>query len=163
MEFLRAAFAVSRHSVYSLHKTSTRDYIQKLALRELRAQSGAGRAAGHAQRRLAGRHALQSTAGRAPACTPVLTAAPPWPPAPPAAEVLAQLRYDLPATFKFHKCVGRGWGAGREPASRWALVDALPAAHLCSLLLSHTTACRQKSRDIEVDLWRFEVPPRTDS
>lgn len=79
IEFLRAAFALSRHSVYSLHKSSTRDYIQRLAQRELRAQS---------------------------------------------AEVLAQLRYDLPATYKFHK---------------------------------------QKSKDIEVDLWRFEVPPVTDS
>jgi predicted RNA methylase len=37
---------------------------------------------------------------------------------------LAQLRYDLPASYKFHK---------------------------------------QKSKDIEVDLWRFEVPPQTDS
>lgn len=79
MEFLRAAFQLSRNSIYSLHKSSTRDYIQRLATKELRAQS---------------------------------------------AEVLAQLRYDLPATYKFHK---------------------------------------QKSKDIEVDLWRFEVPPQTDS
>ncbi|EFN52561.1 hypothetical protein CHLNCDRAFT_138547 [Chlorella variabilis] len=78
-EFLRAAFQLSRNSVYSLHKSSTREYIQRLAERELRAAS---------------------------------------------AEVLAQLRYDLPASYKFHK---------------------------------------QKSRDIEVDLWRFEVPPQTDS
>lgn len=78
MEFLRAAFALSRNSVYSLHKSSTRDYIQRFAERELRASS---------------------------------------------AEVLAQLRYDLPASYKFHK---------------------------------------EKSRDIEVDLWRFEVPPQTD-
>ncbi|PNH10838.1 Methyltransferase-like protein 5, partial [Tetrabaena socialis] len=73
MAFLRAAFTVSAHSVYSLHKSSTRDFIAKTATREL----GAKRA-----------------------------------------EVLAQLRYDLPATMKFHK---------------------------------------QKSVDIEVDLWRFEV------
>ncbi|KAI3430752.1 hypothetical protein D9Q98_009164 [Chlorella vulgaris] len=79
MEFLRAAFQLSRNSVYSLHKSSTREFIQRLAERELRATS---------------------------------------------AEVLAQLRYDLPASYKFHK---------------------------------------QKSKDIEVDLWRFEVPPQTDS
>jgi len=76
MEFLRAAFKISRHSIYSLHKSSTRDYIGKIASRDLKAKT---------------------------------------------AEVLAQLRYDLPATYKFHK---------------------------------------QKSRDIEVDLWRFEVPER---
>lgn len=76
MEFLRAAFKLSRHSVYSLHKTSTRDFIGRAARRELGAAS---------------------------------------------AEVLAQLRYDLPATFAFH---------------------------------------RAKSKDIEVDLWRFEVPRR---
>ncbi|KAG2489136.1 hypothetical protein HYH03_012362 [Edaphochlamys debaryana] len=73
MAFLRAAFSVSRGSVYSLHKSSTREFIAKTAKRELGASS---------------------------------------------AEVLAQLRYDLPATMKFHK---------------------------------------QKSVDIEVDLWRFEV------
>lgn len=73
MDFLRAAFKISRHSIYSLHKTSTREHIGKIAVRDLKAKS---------------------------------------------AEVLAQLRYDLPATYKFHK---------------------------------------QKSRDIEVDLWRFEV------
>ena len=78
MEFLRAAFRISRHSIYSLHKSSTRDHIAKIAKRELGAVS---------------------------------------------AEVLAQLRYDLPATYSFH---------------------------------------RQKSKDIEVDLWRFEVPPRKD-
>lgn len=73
LEFLRAAFQISRGSVYSLHKSSTRQYIQKIAMQQLKAKS---------------------------------------------AEVLAQLRYDLPPTFAFHK---------------------------------------QKSRDIEVDLWRFEV------
>lgn len=71
--FLRAAFAVSRGSVYSLHKSSTRAHIQKVAMGELHAKS---------------------------------------------AEVLAELRYDLPASYAFH---------------------------------------RQKSRDIQVDLWRFEV------
>jgi rRNA N6-adenosine-methyltransferase METTL5 len=76
MDFLRAAFKISRHSIYSLHKSSTREHIGKIAIRDLKAKS---------------------------------------------AEVLAQLRYDLPATYKFHK---------------------------------------QKSRDIEVDLWRFEVPDR---
>ena len=73
MDFLRAAFKISKHSVYSLHKSSTREYIGKVAKRDLGAVS---------------------------------------------AEVLAQLRYDLPASYKFHK---------------------------------------QKSKDIEVDLWRFEV------
>jgi predicted RNA methylase len=76
MDFLRAAFKISKNSIYSLHKSSTREHIGKIAIRDLKAKS---------------------------------------------AEVLAQLRYDLPATYKFHK---------------------------------------QKSRDIEVDLWRFEVPDR---
>ncbi|KAG2426721.1 hypothetical protein HYH02_014761 [Chlamydomonas schloesseri] len=58
MAFLAAAFSVSTHTVYSLHKSSTRDYIAKTAKRDLGAAS---------------------------------------------AEVLAQLRYDLPATMKFHK------------------------------------------------------------
>lgn len=75
LEFLRAAFQISRGSIYSLHKSTTRQYIQKIAMQQLKAKS---------------------------------------------AEVLAQLRYDLPATFVFHK---------------------------------------QKSKDIEVDLWRFEVSP----
>ncbi|GIL55813.1 hypothetical protein Vafri_11173 [Volvox africanus] len=73
LAFLRAAFSVATTSVYSLHKSSTREFIAKTAKRDLGASS---------------------------------------------AEVLAQLRYDLPATMKFH---------------------------------------RQKSVDIEVDLWRFEV------
>jgi predicted RNA methylase len=30
-EFLRAAFAASRGSIYSLHKTSTRQHVQRLA------------------------------------------------------------------------------------------------------------------------------------
>lgn len=74
MDFLRAAFRISRHTVYSLHKSSTRDHIMRVARKELGAVS---------------------------------------------AEVLAQLRYDLPASYSFHKA---------------------------------------KSKDIEVDLWRFEVP-----
>lgn len=74
MDFLRVAFRVARRSVYSLHKSSTREHIRKVATRELGAASAA---------------------------------------------VLAQLRYDLPPTYSFH---------------------------------------RQKSKDIEVDLWRFEVP-----
>lgn len=76
MDFLRVAFRVSRHSIYSLHKSSTREHIKKVATKELGARSAA---------------------------------------------VVAQLRYDLPATYAFH---------------------------------------RQKSKDIEVDLWRFEVPER---
>ena len=40
IEFLRAAFQLSQHSVYSLHKSSTRDFIQRLADKELRAASG---------------------------------------------------------------------------------------------------------------------------
>ena len=78
MEFLRVAFRISRHSIYSLHKSSTREHIAKIAKKELGAKS---------------------------------------------AEVLAQLRYDLPATYKFHK---------------------------------------QKSKDIEVDLWRFEVAEKVE-
>ncbi|GIL76697.1 hypothetical protein Vretimale_8826 [Volvox reticuliferus] len=73
MAFLRAAFSVATTSVYSLHKSSTREFIAKTAKRDLGASS---------------------------------------------AEVLAMLRYDLPPTMKFH---------------------------------------RQKSVDIEVDLWRFQV------
>lgn len=75
-DFVRAAFRISRGTVYSLHKSSTRAHIQRLAVQELGA---------------------------------------------PAAEVLAELRYDLPPTYAFHK---------------------------------------SKSKDIEVDLWRFEVPPQ---
>jgi len=51
---------ISKGSVYSLHKSSTRQYIQKIAMRQLKVKS---------------------------------------------AEVLAQLRYDLPPTFAFHKYV----------------------------------------------------------
>ena len=75
-DFLRAAFRMSRGSVYSLHKTSTRDYIQRLASRELAASEAA---------------------------------------------VIAQLRYDLPASYSYHKL---------------------------------------KTKDIEVDLWRFCVPEK---
>ncbi|KAK9902139.1 hypothetical protein WJX75_005634 [Coccomyxa subellipsoidea] len=75
VDFLRAAFRVSRGSVYSLHKTSTRSHLHRVAQKELSAAS---------------------------------------------AEVIAQLRYDLPASYAFH---------------------------------------RERSKDIEVDLWRFEVPP----
>lgn len=42
MEFLRAAFRLSRRSIYSLHKSSTRDYIQRLALKELGAAEVGG-------------------------------------------------------------------------------------------------------------------------
>ncbi|KAK9807715.1 hypothetical protein WJX72_007040 [[Myrmecia] bisecta] len=73
MDFLRAAFQVSTGTIYSLHKASTRQHIQRVAKKELGAAS---------------------------------------------AKVLAELRYDLPASYVFHK---------------------------------------QKSKDIEVDLWRFEV------
>lgn len=72
-EFLRAAFNISVGTVYSLHKTSTREYLRKFALKQLGASS---------------------------------------------AEPVAMLRYDLPASYAFHK---------------------------------HT------SKDIDVDLWRFEV------
>lgn len=56
--FLRAAFHVSRRTVYSLHKRSTRAHIRKVALQQLHAS---------------------------------------------AAEVIAELEYDLPATYKHHK------------------------------------------------------------
>ena len=49
---------ISKGSIYSLHKSSTRQHIQKTAMQQLKAKS---------------------------------------------AEVLAQLRYDLPPTFVFHK------------------------------------------------------------
>eukprot|EP00775_Hariotina_reticulata_P004995 gene4993-5237_t len=74
MQFLRAAVSLGPGQIYSLHKSSTRSHIHKVALRELGCVS---------------------------------------------AEVLAELRYDLPATMRFHK---------------------------------------QASLDIEVDLWRFELP-----
>ncbi|KAK9839252.1 hypothetical protein WJX81_004343 [Elliptochloris bilobata] len=73
LEFLRAAFRVSAGAVYSLHKSSTRAHVARVAAGELHAAS---------------------------------------------AEVLAQLRFDLPASYAFH---------------------------------------RHKTKDIEVDLWRFEV------
>lgn len=73
MEFLRAAFAVSRGAVYSLHKSSTREHVKRVATGELQASE---------------------------------------------AEVVAQLRYDLPASYAYH---------------------------------------RLKSKDIQVDLWRFTV------
>lgn len=41
MEFLRAAFAISQHSIYSLHKSSTRDHIMRVASRELGSPAGA--------------------------------------------------------------------------------------------------------------------------
>ena len=75
--FLRAATRLVRArggAVYSLHKSSTRAHLLKVALREL-------------------------------GCSE--------------AEVIAELRYDLPATYRFHK---------------------------------------ERSKDIEVDLWRFVVP-----
>lgn len=61
VDFLRAAtrlVAGGGGAVYSLHKSSTRAHLQKVALKEL-------------------------------GCTE--------------AQVLAELRYDLPATYKFHK------------------------------------------------------------
>ena len=58
LDFLRAAAACATRAVYSLHKSSTRAHIAKVATRDLGFKS---------------------------------------------AEVLAQLRYDLPATYKFHK------------------------------------------------------------
>lgn len=79
MEFLRAAFRISKHCVYSLHKTSTRAYIGKYARNVLGALS---------------------------------------------AEPVAQLKYDLPASYSFH---------------------------------------RMASKDIDVDVWRFEVPDDDDA
>ncbi|KAL2631282.1 hypothetical protein R1flu_015968 [Riccia fluitans] len=58
MEFLSAALKTATTSVYSLHKTSTREHVQRGALRDLKAKT---------------------------------------------AEVLCELRYDLPASYKFHK------------------------------------------------------------
>ncbi|KAK8602246.1 hypothetical protein V6N13_058106 [Hibiscus sabdariffa] len=58
MDFLFVALKVASRAVYSLHKTSTRDYIKRAALRDLNASS---------------------------------------------AEVLCELRFDVPQLYKFHK------------------------------------------------------------
>ncbi|KAL5226028.1 hypothetical protein ABZP36_012667 [Zizania latifolia] len=58
MEFISMGLKVASRAVYSLHKTSTREYIKKTALRNCNAIS---------------------------------------------AEVLCELRYNLPQTYKFHK------------------------------------------------------------
>eukprot|EP00897_Mesotaenium_endlicherianum_P002910 jgi/Mesen1/2647/ME000166S01772 len=58
MDFLRVALKVAGTAVYSLHKTSTRNHIQRAAVKDYGART---------------------------------------------AEVLCQLRYDLPAQYKFHK------------------------------------------------------------
>lgn len=60
MDFLRAAIGIAGTSVYSLHKTSTRDFIHRFAVKTLGLASGA-------------------------------------------ATVVAQLRYDLPPTYAFHR------------------------------------------------------------
>lgn len=75
MEFLRAGAAIASSSVYSLHKSSTRGFIEKFAARTLGLPPGA-------------------------------------------AEVVAQLRYDLPATYSFHKCVGLGAWLPGHPEGR---------------------------------------------
>ncbi|KAI0524361.1 hypothetical protein KFK09_003728 [Dendrobium nobile] len=58
MEFLSVAFKVASQAVYSLHKTSTREHIKRVALRDFSANS---------------------------------------------AEVLCELRFDVPQLYKFHK------------------------------------------------------------
>ncbi|KAK8682845.1 hypothetical protein V6N13_038927 [Hibiscus sabdariffa] len=58
MDFLFVALKVASRAVYSLHKTSTRDYVKRAALRDLNASS---------------------------------------------AEVLCELRFDIPQLYKFHK------------------------------------------------------------
>ncbi|KAH1057184.1 hypothetical protein J1N35_035249 [Gossypium stocksii] len=58
MDFLFVALKVASQAVYSLHKTSTRDYIKRTSLRDLNASS---------------------------------------------AEVLCELRFDVPQLYKFHK------------------------------------------------------------
>ncbi|CAM6095762.1 unnamed protein product [Calypogeia fissa] len=58
MEFLSAALKIAEKTVYSLHKTTTREHVKRGALRDFGAKS---------------------------------------------AEVLCELRYDLPALYKFHK------------------------------------------------------------
>jgi hypothetical protein len=96
VDFLRAAARLLRSAggaVYSLHKSSTRAHLQKVALREL-------------------------------GCSE--------------ATVLAELRYDLPATYKFHKWVlrgvvcgrrgrGGGWGVARRRRARTAARAASPS------------------------------------
>ena len=128
MEFLRAAAAIAKGSIYSLHKSSTRDHIAKVATKQLGLE----------------------------------------------AEVIAQLRYDLPNTYSFHRyCSGRcvlqfsNWRGGvslmRERArwhghnGPWELVrsecNSRNKASQAHIMLAQ--CCRQKSKDIEVDLWRF--------
>lgn len=70
MDFLRAAAGIAGTSVYSLHKTSTRDFIQKFAVKTLGLATGA-------------------------------------------ATVVAQLRYDLPPTYAFHRWADQGLEVGQ--------------------------------------------------
>ncbi|KAI9128989.1 hypothetical protein K1719_000472 [Acacia pycnantha] len=58
MDFLHVALKVASQAVYSLHKTSTRDHVKRVAMRDFNAAS---------------------------------------------AEVLCELRYDVPKLYKFHK------------------------------------------------------------
>lgn len=88
----------------------------------------------------------------------------------------------LPATHKLHKWPAAGWPglacvAGLPCWRRWhrcmrvlpggagGSVEGRGLKHGAPLPAAHSTLCvrRQKSKDIEVDLWRFEVPAQTDS
>lgn len=69
------------------------------------------------------------------------------------AQVIAELRYDLPATYKHHKCES-------------CPIHALRTSAWCTLTMQDHSgtaaarcACRKKSKDVEVDLWRLQVAP----
>ena len=83
--------------MYSLHKSSTRAHLQKVAAKHPRVREAA---------------------------------------------VLAELRFDLPAAYAFHRCAT---ASGLELAA-----SRLQLAH-------RLWACRERSKDIEVDLWRFSI------
>ena len=65
----------------------------------------------------------------------------------------------LPACRRCYACVyARSSCCGTR---RGSLVRVPPP--LFCVMPTACYVCRQKSKDIEVDLWRFEVPPQTDS
>ncbi|KAF8062679.1 Mettl5 [Scenedesmus sp. PABB004] len=107
--FLRAAAALRPAAIYSLHKTSTRAHIEKVALRELGCVS---------------------------------------------AEVIAELRYALPATMRFHKCGGaqrRAAGPGAWGGAGLARRSPTPPPP------RPRRVRRQSSVDIAVDVWRLAL------
>lgn len=140
VEFLYAAAALLRRggggAAYSLHKSSTRAHLQKVATRcGLGPGCGAG-GSGEAGERPGVYPAWERAAGRFARCRArwrrTARRVRPATGARPRhlarrelgcseAEVLCELRYDLPATYKFHKCGGRG---GRQARRRGGIVVA---------------------------------------